>query len=242
MPSISEIGDIVADAGVTLCGEIISNPLEVGAYYIPISYSRSKEKAQTPSGKTLAELRMRLLESGVIAQYILVDRQSERIEEGLRASLINTFPGLVRNSFVSRDRSNPFVYVDNKRALTSEEILGLKSHADVFLKRFNILRFDFAVLSDAPLPTRTELLSVLRRRAPIDIATLEKSLVSQGFVVPSVDWLNRQLDACRKSNLVLRLTDERYALTSQALFNLGTIKGRKSPDISRLLALAHRGR
>jgi len=97
-------------------------------------------------------------------------------------------------------------------------------------------------IGEASTATKIEILSAIRQLAPVDAPTLARELTAQGHEVSSSEWINRRLDALRRSNLVLRRPDGTYVLTMEALEKLGTRRGARSPDVRRFLALARRGR
>ena len=158
----------------------------------------------------------------------------------LRTSLLGSFPNDVRNSFFSHGEGNPLSWIEFKRQPDADTLSRLEHHLQKFAEVFSLPSLRMASLGEADLPTKIEILSALRYLAPVNLQTLVTHLREQKLTVPSSDWANRRLDALRKGRMVLRRPDGTYVLTMGALEKLGTRKDRRSPDVSRVLALAQR--
>ena len=122
--------------------------------------------------------------------------------------------------------------------LEPDELEELKNHANQVCELFNLPTARVIPLSALNLPTKFEMLRLIRRLSPVNCDRLKTALEEQNYDVPSLEWINKQFDLLRKNRLVIRLTDRTYALTAEGLHRMGTVKGRSSPDIARLLALA----
>jgi hypothetical protein len=222
-------------------GEVVSNPSTPRGYFVPIRLTRHADGGKSPSGRTLALARSSLAEFGYVIDFILIDEETQQVEESLRASLLSSFPDDVRNSFFSPGGKQPQAWIEFKRRPDAETTHRLAEHLRKFADLFSLRTLAMTPLGEADTATRIQLLSAVRQLAPVDIPTLAKALAAQGLDVPSLDWANRRLDALRKIKLVLRRRDGTYVLTKEALAQLGTTKGPRSPDVRRLLALARRG-
>jgi len=227
--------------GAQLAGEVISNPAVEGGLFIPLRVSRDAAGKQRPSHKELANLRNDLATIGFSAELLIIDEQTKSIEEGLRASLLSSFPDFVRNSFVTTIELVAHVWIDEKRIILDNERNSIESLAQQYVEITELRGYHLYFMRDELLATNTEVLSIVRKQAPIGCEELCEILQDRGFSVPSLDWINRKFDALRKAGLLLRRSDRSYVLTSEGLRRLGTRKNRNSPDISRLLALARRG-
>jgi hypothetical protein len=183
----------------------------------------------------------RLTTLGYLPEFLLVNEKSEDAEHSLRASLLVSFPDIVRNAFLSIESTQSNVWIDQKRSIEPYERNRVHDHVRQFVQLFRLPPASVLSLGEIALPTKFELLAIIRLRAPVDCEALRDALVERGLTVPSLDWINRQFDALRKSGLVVRRSDRHYALTLDALKRLGTLKGHRSPDVQRLLALAKRG-
>lgn len=200
---------------------------------------------QEPSPRRVqqqAGQRPRLAEQGVGVEFLLTDAHAQDVEAGLRATLLHAFGGSVRNVFASVQGPKASIWIEPKHQLAEDELSAIKNRASKFLDEVGV-RLEFLTTTvDENLPSVYLCLRVIRQHAPIDPLKLTELLRVRGFVIPSDDWLLRRLDAMRRSGRLVRQDGGRYSLTLAALRDLGTVKGRSSPDISRLLALARRGR
>jgi len=226
---------------VELAGEVISDPAVKNGIYVPIRTYRTADGKRSPSHGELISLKNDLTEVGYFADFLLIDREAKSLEDGLRASLMHSFPDLIRNSFVSTTDDVAHIWIDNKRAALQQEENHLKNLIQKYINSVSINEFFIFYMTDELLPSNTEIMFVIRRVSPIGCEKLFEILKNDGYSVPSLDWLNRRFDTLRKAGLLIRRTDNTYVLTAEGLSRLGTRKNRNSPDLSRLLALARQG-
>lgn len=241
MTDVARIAALLTEMDLPVVGTIVSNPSSSNAYFVPLRLTRRPDGRKSPSGRALAAARSSLLELGYVADFILIDEKARDIEESLRASLLSSFPDDVRNSFFTPGKRHPQAWIEFKRSPDAGTTRRLVEHLRKFADLFSLPSLAMTPIGEADTATKIEILSAVRQLAPVDAATLARELAAQHHDVPSLDWTNRRLDALRKSNLVLRRGDGTYVLTTEALARLGTRKGPRSPDVSRLLALARRG-
>ena len=241
MTDVEGIVLFLKDEGIVPSGEIVSNPSIEGGYFVPLRLTRLPNGKKSPSGNVLALARSSLSKKGYTIDFILIDEENQKIEESLRASLLISFPDDIRNSFFSFGEGSPYVLVETKKQLSDQTILHLEEHLHKFAELFSLSSLSLVYLKETNTATKAEILSAVRHLAPADVPRLTSYLNNQDLNVPSPDWLSRRLDALRKSNLVLRRRDGKYALSMKALALLGTRKSRRSPDIRRLLALTRQG-
>lgn len=232
--------DALKKEGIHVENDVIANPSAANAYFVPIRLTDRSKEHKRPSENALRTARSRLLDLGYLIDFIFVDDESRNIEESLRASLISSFPHDVRNAYFSYIDGNPKIWIDFKRPLEEQVLNRLQNHLATFSDLFALPKTSYAALGDINTPTRIEILSTIRQLAPVSVSTLANALLGRSFTVPSTDWLNRRLDVLRKTHLVIRRKDGSYVVTMEALAKLGTRKGRGSPDVQRLLALARR--
>lgn len=229
-------------ASVQIADELIYNPSVDGGVYLPIKYTRDSSGRLIPNHKTLAQIKSDLAALGVFVEFILVDREAKANEDSLRASLISSYPDVVRNAFLRTLDGVANVWIDNKRSPSKHEMIQIELYLSKYVETVRQRGYRLHIMSEEVLATNAEVLSIIRRFSPLSMQALEKLIADRGFPVPSLDWLSRKLDALRKAGLVLRLTSGSYVLTRRALHQLGTQKNRWSPDLARLLALARSGR
>ncbi|TFW33600.1 hypothetical protein [Massilia horti] len=233
-----EINLLLSSFDVTSIGDYVRGDRGEGHYFIRIAISRDSSNHQIPSNRKLHDLSVELKKNGYFVEFLLIDDKSLDIEAGLRATLLHIFGEHVRNSFVSIQAKTAHVWIEPKKLL-SQEIFGLirEKVIDYFLS-FDIVDVQIALTTAANLPGILVCLRAIRFLAPVGQPALSAYLSKERFTVPSEDWLSRRLDAMRREGRVVRTAEGKYALTMQSILTLGSSKGRTSPDVRRLLALA----
>lgn len=223
-----------------LASELVSNPDVQCGVYIPLNIIRISGKAK-PTQKEIIDLKNDLVAAGVAPEFILIDRKLQSLESDIRTSLLTSLPDFVRNAFLTLEKGAAEVWIEEKHPLAVEQKKSLENIVGKCLDIQNIETKKVYYIGEQSLATNTEILGLIRKNAPIDIDGLNVALTELNFPVPSLDWINRKLDALRKADAIISLPDRSYALTASSLHKLGTRKDRHSPDITRLLALARRG-
>lgn len=240
MLKAQDVERILLADGIPVSGSAVRDSVADGRYYVFVEVKRNARGRQEPANAKLHSMKASLQEKGVLVDFILTDGARRDAEAGLRATLLHSFGGAVRNSFLSSEVRNAFVWVVPKRQLTDDELDSIGQKAKVFLDEIGLELVHVTTTTGENLPSKTRCMTMLRQVAPATSAQLAVALREAGLVVPSDDWMTRRLDALRKAGLVVRTKAGCYALTLPALKRLGTVKGQASPDVSRLLALAWR--
>ena len=238
MRSAQQVEQFLLDAGIPVSGSAIRDSEGEGIYYVFVEVRRDIRGRQEPSNAALDIAKATLGDMGATVDFILTDGTMRDAEAGLRATLLHSFGGSVRNSFLSTRGREAFVWVVPKRVLGDAELNEISAKAKIFLEEVGLVLRQLTTTTGENLPSRMRCLATLRQAAPATHLQLAVLLRGQGFVVPSDDWMARRLDVLRKSGQVVRMRSGRYAVSLAALKGLGTVKGPSSPDISRLLALA----
>ncbi|MBB2804732.1 hypothetical protein [Xanthomonas arboricola] len=239
MFDVREIEKFLLSAGIPVSGSAIRDVEEGSRYYAFVEVRRDPRGRQEPSNAVLDAAGATLRESGIFVDFVLADGTMRDAEAGLRATLLHSFGGAIRNSFLSSTTRDAFVWIVPKRQLGDVELDAISAKAKVFLSEVGLTLKSLTTTTGENLPSNTRCLAMLRRVAPATSLKLTQLLREKGFVVPSEDWMTRRLDALRKAGMVIRMKSGNYAISLQALKALGTSKhGRDSPDVSRLLALA----
>jgi hypothetical protein len=241
MLNSNEITAFLQERNIVVSGVPIKDKEIENRFFIFTAVSRDSENRQIPSNKKLDEARQQLAEHSVIIEFLLTNPQSRDIEAGLRATLLHSFGNDLRNIFLSLEKSKASIWLDPKRNLETGTLKLIEEKSRIFLKEFEIEIQSVSLTTNENLPGLLISLRAIRQTAPVDLPTLSQELVRRGFTVPSEDWLRRKLDQMRKTGKVARLEDGRHVLTLSSLRELGTVKGRSSPDVQRMLAIA-RGR
>jgi len=238
MLSAQEVEQFLLAAAIPVSGSAIRDAEGDGLYYVFVEVRRDARGRQEPSNTTLDAIKALLEEKGALVDFVLTDGAKRDAEAGLRATLLHSFGGAIRNSFLSSETREAFVWVVPKRQLSDTELDEIGAKAKVFLDDVGLKLGNITTTTGENLPSKTRCMTMLRQVAPVTCSQLAELLRQREFVVPSDDWMTRRLDALRKAGLVVRMKSGFYAVSLQALKGLGTVKGRTSPDVSRLLALA----
>jgi hypothetical protein len=239
MPSASEVLEILDGLGIAVTGSIVNDAAGSGRLYVFVGVVRDSENHQVPSNRKLIEAKAILAERGVDIEFILTDEQQKDAEAGLRATLLHSFGGVLRNVFLSTEGRRANVWLDLKTAVESQSLTEINAKAAVFLNEVGLELQALSATASQNLPSKTACLRTIRQLAPVLPSRLITDLRAREFVIPSDDWMARRLDLLRKAGVVIRLQDGRYALSMAGLTALGSAKDASSPDITRLLALAH---
>lgn len=242
MSNEADVLAVLNRLNIPVIGSIISDSNRTGHYLIRVSVERNDKNHQTPSNRELEAARVAIRELGSTVEFLLTDHQAQDIEAGLRATLLHEFGNEIRNVFFSANQGSGFVWIEQKRELSGKVREQMERKATVYLDLFDLKLVSLSYTTDENLPSKLAILNVIRRFAPINSGDLRAVLVERRFIVPSDDWLNRRLDTMRKSASIVRLSNGTYVLSLESIHNLGTVKSGKSPDVSRLLALARKSR
>lgn len=230
--------DCLSAAGVAVGGSPIPDPANESRYFVIIATLLDAAGRLKPTRGTLNDAAATLAQQGLIVDFLLTDNQSKDIEAGVRATLLHSFPNDVRNVFLTIDRDVANVWIDAKRALDQSKRNAMKERIQVILRELDLSLGAVCTLGETNTPGKIAILNAIRVSAPSSPPEIASLLQRRDFVVPSNEWLARRLDALRRSNEIVRLHDGTYGLTASALRALGTSQKGRSPDVSRLLALA----
>lgn len=240
MTDLSSIKRDLENLGFQLKGEVIGDPDNPKKLFATILISRDAEGKQQPTKLRLNEARSYFEGREISLHFILYDTATSDLETGLRATLMLVFPSL-RNVFCSINDGRASVWVEPKVQLKEIEFNEIKIHTKSFFQLVGIHLEVIQSTSEERIPTKTAMLDSVRIIAPTDRAALTERLRAKNFVVPSEDWLKRRLDSLRKSGAIVVGADGKISLSLRTLRSLGTKKNARSPDITRLLALARQG-
>lgn len=236
----AEIISFLENGGIKNISSVTDADLDGASFLVFIPTTLTTNGRRIPSGHKLGRLREQLKAKGINIEYVLTDGALFDLESGLRAALLMSHNNLVRNVFFQLKDRTGNIWIDPKKPLTPETKAQIKARASEYLKSFNLDAGDIVSTTEDNIPTITASLKIIRLLAPIEASDLASALSNANFVVPSEDWVRRRLDQLRKKGLVVRRNDGAYVLSLTGLRALGTGRGRASPDVVRVLALARR--
>jgi hypothetical protein len=238
MPNEAELQQFLREHEIPFSGCVAGDGLDQRRFYVFVEVNRDRNNLQTPTNSKLNQIRDTLKLKGLEVDFILIDEQLHNIEVGIRATLIHSFGSLIRNVFISSDGKTADIWLVQKRQISDNELSAIQKRLDVFLQNFDLSRGSIYRTNNENTPSKTACIKVLRRISPADLNSFIDALRENGFTVPSESWMSHMADSLRKSGLIIRLNSGKYALSLGGLTVLGSAKNAKSPDISRLLALA----
>lgn len=233
---------ILQNEGLAVLGTVIRDSGSGDHCFIYIPVERNAEGHQVPSNRSLHRARGLLKEQGFNVDFILSDAHSQDIEAGVRATLLHAYGDELRNVFLSIENTSAIVWIEQKKTIEASVKTAIAKKAAVFLHEVGLTLNSLLLTVDEKLPGKLAFLNVIRQVAPAEMSSIKKEFLNRGFSVLSDDWLNRKLDALRKTEAIVRLATGQYVLSSRTLDVLGTVRAGRSPDVSRLLALAQKYR
>lgn len=224
--------------GIKPEGSVVKGDSGPAHFFVYVSVTRDGENRQMPSNLQLEQVKQKLLLENIFVDFLLHDSLTNDIEAGLRATLLHAFGASLRNCFLSTDKRVANLWVEQKKHIENDEMQLIAKRAREFLQNFNLTEVNVLSTSMENIPGVLACLRVIRSLAPVKTDRLAERLIELGFSIPSIDWMSRRVDSMRKEGRIVRREDGGYVLSLNSLLNLGTAKGRESPDIQRLLALA----
>ena len=236
------IADTLQARGLMVVGFVVRDGFEANKYLAFIGIEKDGQNKQIPSNKKLNTIKSELSLTGQDVEFILVNALSRDLESAVRATMLHTFGSFVRNAFLSIDAAGAHVWLVPKKLIEPDVRQKIHEKLSVLIAGFDLAFGTLQLTNDENTPSKYACLTTLRTIAPADAASLQTALQSRGFSVPSTTWIVHRLDALRKAHQVIRMKNGNYAVSLETIRALGTKKNRKSPDISRLLALARQPR
>lgn len=219
-------------------GELIVDPSDSSSVIVNIDIIRNEQGRRVPSIQTLNDVRNYFLIKNISLVYILRDTVNDNLELGLRSTLMLKFDEL-RNIFCSTSSDGVSVWVEFKKQHSISQLKSVEIQARRYLEIIGFKLNALQSFSEQPTPSKVAILNSIRIFAPVNLSKLEVMLKEKRFVIPSTDWLRRQIDGLRKNGAIMVSQQGEISLSFGALRRLGTSKNSKSPDITRLLALAN---
>ncbi|CAM4265731.1 hypothetical protein COAQ111491_13975 [Comamonas aquatilis] len=224
--------------GLITNSDPIRDPAGDNRFFVFIHVDFDEHGKQRPSRTAIDAATETLKNQNLVVEVLLVDTRTLDIEAGARASLLHAYPDAVRNVFLSVIEQSVNVWIDAKRSLDEQLRKSIAERLIVYLEQFDLKFESLATLGEGNVPGKLALLRAVRIGAPATLDSVMNLLQASGFTVPSLDWLRRKLDGYRRFGDVLRLGDGTYALKAVTMSAMGSSRTARSPDISRLLALA----
>lgn len=224
--------------GLIANAEPIRDPVGNNRFFVFLRVNFDENGKQKPSRTKIEDAVESLKDKDVVVDILLIDSRTLDIEAGARASLLHAYPDAVRNVFLSVIKQSVSVWIDAKRSLDEQLRKSIAERLTVYLAHFDLQFESLATLGEGNVPGKLAILHTVRIGAPATLDSVMNRLQASGFTVPSLDWLRRKLDGHRRAGDVIRLGDGTYVLKAVTISALGSSHTARSPDISRLLALA----
>lgn len=233
--------EILNKNNINVVGNIVKASEDKEQYYVQVEVIRDRSNKQQPSNLKLNSVKKSLLEGGLDVIFLIFHKDSQDIEAGLRAALLHLFGNDIRNVFVTLDSTNVNVLIDPKRAFDENTTTKIRERVIKYLEISELKLSNFSNTLGDNLPNKVAFLNAIKIISPASLEEIHKQLIKKEFTVPSSDWVARKLDLFRKSGNVVRLSNKNYVLSASSLKALGSTTGRRSSDLTRLLALARAG-
>lgn len=226
--------------GVKLEGSLVKDSSDEARFFIFIASKREADGSENPSTKRLKQIEILLQEElKITIEFIKISEDLEFIINALRMQMINLHGNEISNIIISTSKKMAFVWiVPRVAAVALEKLSELEKTSRSLLRAFGLQLGGVYLVHTASVPGHLACLNVVRFSSPADLEKISISLRKKGFIVPTDEWLNGKLDLLRKGEFIVRFKDGKYALTLNGLTLLGSGRGRGSPDLSRVLALA----
>lgn len=225
----------IESLGIDVLGDPIHES-DADKYYVRIGVDRASVDGKSPSKIKILGISKYFESLGINAYFIINNEVQNDLEKGLRHLLLVGFDS-IRNVFLQEENKRVDVWIEFKSA--SNEIFNdVSSRVKKFLEISGFELSSCRIISDENLPTKTNILKIIRLNAPASRKKIFEELLNKKFQIPSDDWLRRQLSSLEKAGNVVGCASDSITLTLTSLRSLGTEKYRHSPDIKRLLALA----
>ncbi|MEO6609527.1 MAG: hypothetical protein ABIN69_13780 [Aestuariivirga sp.] len=234
-----ELLNILERNGLTIVG-LVPDPIVSGRFTAFVEVVRDGNNRQVPPNQKLKEAANLVAQQGGDIAFVLLDLINRDVEQGARATVLHAFSDYARNVFLSSEGNVPTIWIEAKRSLPLQVEKDLRMKMLQYMEVWGYKDVIVAIVGQSNAPTRLAILKQVRLKAPVDQGNLKAELTKNKFDVPTDSWLAHQLDALRKAGLVIRLKNEKFVLTLNALKQLGSSKNRNSPDILRLLEVSRR--
>ena len=242
MPNESDIVLLLRSEGIDIVGTIVADLSRTDHFYAFINVVRDRNNLQIPTNVELRRIKDNLASRGVVVEFVLLDSKERDEDAAIRATLLHNFPDSIRNSFASVDGKKATVWIDPKRDVDEVEDNSIRIILESLLNLIGLNLVGVEYTNRNNVPSVLACLRAVRLLSPVDVPTLTEKLGSQGFVISSGRWISSRLDSLRKTGQIVRLKSGLYVMAFEGLRALGSGKSNRSPDISRLLALARRRR
>ena len=238
MSDQEKILTVLHELDIEVAGSLVQDIEETGRYLVFIPVARDSENRQIPSNRKLNVAREKLESIGYVIEFLLRDANASDIEAGLRATLLHNFIDELRNVFLSTDRGQAHIWLEPKRQLDDQQIQAIAELAKIYLSPLGLTPATIRSMTGENLPSKLACMKAIRFLAPAGLNSIATYLVKQGLTVPSQAWLSKRLDAIRRNGMIVWLESEQYAMSFRGLQVLGTTKNGRSPDVTRVLAMA----
>lgn len=242
MPKRKELEALIAEKGVNLAGPIVSNQDEEPTYLAFVKAKITTDGRREPSAFALNRISASALGLGIHVSFVLIDGGRDDLDGSVKTMLFGKFPDIIRNSFSTFAGKTADIWIEPKQILDANQRAEIESSISSFLGFLNFTAKSINITQTENIPTPTALLRTIRICAPCSADEITEHLSKNKFAVPNKVWLNHALDKLRKSGVVVRKKNGQFILTLKGLTSLGTSKNRLSPDVTRALAIAQKGR
>lgn len=238
MLSAAEVLHELEEKGLRPVGLPVENPDKPNSYLIFLRRTYDKDGNAVPSKRKMDIAIKRLVDRGVAVNVAILDEKASDLDKAVAALLATKFPDSVQSSVVSLENNEGLISINLSDGVEDPDITAMEQAVTEFLGLHGFAMLSFIFSTPRPTATVTAFIGMLRKHAPVSLEELGQRLVDAGFEQPTDAWMNRAFDRWRKKGVLFRRPDGRFILTSAGLKQVGTKRGRTSPDVTRALAAA----
>jgi hypothetical protein len=242
MPNKADLEVLLRERGVALAGPIVTTQEDNPTYLVFVKAKFATSGHREPTSFALNSIAKAAIEIGIRVSFVIIDGEREDLDSSIKTMLVGKFSELIRNSFSTFNGKLADVWIEPKKVLEITQRAEIESAISNFLGFLDMTAKSVNFTQAENIPTPTALLRSIRALAPCSVDEITTALSKKEFTVPNRVWLNHAMDKLRKSGFVLRKKNGQFILTLKGLTALGTAKNRQSPDVTRALAMAQKGR
>ena len=211
--------------------------------YMPFNVLGKKASSNQISKRQLSLIKNKIFKEKDISLDFILSKpeETEEICDSLKLLLNKKFDGICKDVWVSFFEKNLVeIWIDGdisyhdlpqKETMIKASVINYLELLDIKIKAIHI---SGSLKTQPSLPVILRAVKIL---APAKVEEICEYLDINNFLVPTMSWLQSQLDRLRKNDMIFRQEDASYVLTTIGLNIVPHGPTQNSSDIDRVLAL-----